>query len=78
MASNQDTGTAPVVEQSRISEMLTVEQAAKEVGVSISQIYRAVKGDISKDLPKLPCIKIGRRALIRKTTLVLLPPRFVP
>ena len=49
-------------------EILTAKEMAEELRCSKAQVYRLLDGDV-KDVPKLPYISLGRKKLVRRSTL---------
>ena len=49
-------------------EILTAKEVAEELRCSKAQVYRLLDGDV-KDVPKLPYISLGRKKLVRRSTL---------
>ena len=51
-----------------MSEILTATEVAAELRCSKAQVYRLLNGEV-KDVPKLPYISLGRKKLVRRSTL---------
>jgi hypothetical protein len=51
-----------------LHEILTAKEVAEELRCSKAQVYRLQDGDV-KDVPKLPYISLGRKKLVRRSTL---------
>lgn len=52
----------------RITEILTVQEVASELRCSKAHVCNVVNGRV-KNTPRLPVIRLGRRTLIRRSTL---------
>jgi len=50
-------------------EILTIEEAAKELRCSKAHVQNLLAGRVSS-APRLPCIRLGRRKLIRRESLL--------
>lgn len=48
--------------------VLTAGEVAVELRCSKAQVYRLLNGDV-KDVPKLPYISLGRKKVVRRSTL---------
>jgi excisionase family DNA binding protein len=51
-----------------VSEILTATEVAAELRCSKAQVYRLLNGEV-KDVPRLPHISLGRKKLVRRSTL---------
>ncbi len=51
-----------------LDEVLTVRQVAGELHVSTAHIYNVIKGKV-QGVSRLPVIRLGRRKLVRRSSL---------
>jgi excisionase family DNA binding protein len=51
-----------------VNEILTPSEVAADLRCSKAQVYRLLNGEV-KDVPKLPYISLGRKKLVRRSTL---------
>jgi predicted DNA-binding transcriptional regulator AlpA len=49
-------------------QILTTAEVAAELRCSKAQVYRLLNGEV-RDVPKLPCICLGRKKVVRRSSL---------
>ena len=55
-------------EEKKNSELLTMKEVAKDMRCSKAHVANLLNGRVAGVLP-LPCIRVGRRKLVRRTSL---------
>src|SRR5438105_3695639 len=48
-------------------QILTTAEIAAELRCSKAQVYRLLNGEV-RDVPKLPCISLGRKKVVRRSS----------